>query len=119
MITTVLRNLIANAIKFTPKKGKITIRTNLKLIEKNGESIEFVELSVIDTGIGISEDMINRILKSTDSYTTLGTDKEQGSGLGINICMDFLNRHDQKLFIESNKGEGSTFKFYLPVKNNE
>lgn len=115
MITTVLRNLISNAIKFTPKKGKITVRTNLKVIEEEGKTSDLAEISVIDTGIGISKEMINRILKSTDTYSTLGTDKEKGSGLGINICIDFLNRHKQKLFIENNI-EGSTFKFYLPIK---
>ena len=124
MITTVLRNLISNAIKFTSKKGKITVHTDLKVIEKEGETIEFAEISIIDTGIGISDEMIDRILKSSDTYTTLGTDRETGSGLGINICIDFLKRHDQKLFIENNKEkqndtEGSTFKFYLPIKNNE
>ncbi|RLD68351.1 MAG: hypothetical protein DRI95_03295 [Bacteroidetes bacterium] len=123
MITTVLRNLISNAIKFTPKEGKITIRTDLKVIEQEGVQIELSEISVIDTGIGISDEMIDRILKPTDTYSTLGTDKEQGSGLGINICMDFLNRHKRKLFIENNKEkqtdkEGSTFRFYLPIKSN-
>ncbi len=122
MITTVLRNLISNAIKFTHKEGKIVVQTNLKTIEKDGETVDVAEISVIDTGMGISEDMINRILKSTDTYSTLGTDKEKGSGLGINICMDFLNRHEQKLLIENNKQknnkiEGSTFKFYLPITN--
>jgi len=123
MITTVIRNLVSNAIKFTPKGGKITIQTNLVTIKKEGKDVDFAEISIIDTGIGIDNDIINRILKSADTFSTLGTDKEQGSGLGINICMDFLNRHEQKLLIENNKEsnhktEGSTFKFYLPIMNN-
>ncbi len=114
MITTVLRNLISNAIKFTPHNGKITVATNLvEAVEKNGTFL--AEISVSDTGIGISEEIIKRILKGGDIFSTMGTDKEKGSGLGINICIDFLNKHNQKMIIENNKAGGSTFKFYLPV----
>jgi signal transduction histidine kinase len=114
MITTVLRNLISNAIKFTPHKGKITVSTSLvEAVEKNGTFL--AEISVSDTGIGISEEIIKRILKGGDIFSTMGTDKEKGSGLGINICIDFLNKHNQKMIIENNKTGGSTFKFYLPV----
>ncbi len=114
MITTVLRNLISNAIKFTPHKGKITVSTDLvESKEKNGNFL--AEISVSDTGIGISDEIIKRILKGGDIFSTLGTDKEKGSGLGINICIDFLNKHNQKMIIENNKGGGSTFRFYLPV----
>lgn len=120
MITTVLRNLISNAIKFTPKNGTITISTKLKKIDKN-DTTKLVEISVVDTGIGMTEKMISQILESSNTYTTLGTDKEQGSGLGINICIDFLKRHEQELFIENNKEKqgvsGSTFTFYLPVES--
>lgn len=121
MITTVLRNLISNAIKFTPKDGIITVYTKLKLVDKEGDISNLVEVSVIDTGIGLSDKMISRILKLSNTYTTLGTDKEQGSGLGINICIDFLKRHNQQLFIENNekteKKPGSKFTFYLPAES--
>ncbi len=114
MITTVLRNLISNAIKFTPHKGKITVSTDLvESKEKNGNFL--AEISVSDTGIGISDEIIKRILKGGDIFSTMGTDKEKGSGLGINICIDFLNKHNQKMIIENNKTGGSTFRFYLPV----
>lgn len=123
MITTVLRNLISNAIKFTPKKGEIIVRTELKVLEENGTSNEMAEISIIDNGIGISDEMIDLIIKTDGNFSTLGTEKEQGSGLGINICIDFLKRHKQELFIENNKItqkniEGSTFRFYLPIRNN-
>ena len=120
MITTVLRNLISNAIKFTPKNGTIRVRTNLNVIEKEKNTAKQVQISVIDTGIGMTDKMISQILKPSNTYTTLGTDKEQGSGLGINICIDFLKRHKQQLFIENNKdieNPGSNFTFYLPISS--
>ena len=109
-----------NSLRFAKIQNEIGIKGTyyFRAVPESWDENVIAEISVLDTGIGISDDMIKRILKSTDSYTTLGTDKEQGSGLGINICMDFLNRHGQKLFIENNKKkEGSTFKFYLPVKS--
>jgi len=113
MITTVIRNLISNAVKFTPNNGNITIKTKQN---KN----ELIEISIIDDGIGISEEIIHKILNFNETYTTLGTKNEKGSGLGINICIDFLNRHNQKLLIKSNEtdtkiNKGSVFKFYLPI----
>ncbi|MCF6240490.1 MAG: ATP-binding protein [Bacteroidales bacterium] len=114
MITTVLRNLISNAIKFTPHEGQIIVSAKLvEAEEKNGTLL--AEISVSDTGVGISDEIIKRILKGGDIFSTLGTDKEKGSGLGINICIDFLNKHNQKMIIENNETGGSTFKFFLPV----
>ncbi len=114
MVTTVLRNLITNAIKFTPRNGEIVVSTDLVELPEKYNTL-FAEISVSDTGIGISQEVIDRILKNDDTFSTLGTDKEKGSGLGINICIDFLSKHDQKLIIENNKEGGSTFKFYLPI----
>lgn len=114
MITTVLRNLISNAIKFTPHQGKIIVSTNL-VASKEKEGDFLAEISVSDTGVGISDEIIKRILKGGDIFSTMGTDKEKGSGLGINICIDFLKKHNQKMIIENNDTGGSTFKFYLPI----
>jgi len=114
MITTVLRNLISNAIKFTPKNGTITVYTKLKVVDNEGDISNLVEVSVIDTGVGLTDKMISRILKLSNTY-------KQGSGLGINICIDFLKRHNQQLFIENNekteKKPGSKFIFYLPTES--
>ncbi len=116
MITTVLRNLISNAIKFTKKNG--LIKVTVAMIKLNAD--EMVEVRVIDNGIGISKTNIDKILKVNEAFSTLGTDKEQGSGLGISICIDFLKKHGQKLFVENNKdtsdSQGTTFKFNLPLK---
>jgi len=117
MITTVLRNLISNAIKFTNKKGQIKVVATIQKIELNGKLNELVEIKVIDNGIGISKDNINKILKTNELFTTPGTLKEQGSGLGIGICIDFLKKHNQNLHVENNmeidNTKGTTFKFYL------
>lgn len=117
MITTVLRNLISNAIKFTPRKGKIKIITSRFVHEQNGKSEEQIEVQIVDNGIGISNENINKILKMNELFSTPGTEKEQGSGLGIGICIDFLKAHDQSLIVENNQTtkeeKGSTFKFYL------
>ncbi len=119
MITTVLRNLISNAIKFTQPNGQVFVTVQNVLQKVNGETDEFIELRVIDNGVGIKEEDIEKILNPSELFTTQGTDKEQGSGLGISICIDFLNRHSKKLFISKNNGEndtpsnGTTFRFYL------
>ena len=120
MVTTVLRNLISNAIKFTPENRKIIVKTDL--IVPNGGDInkKLIEVSIIDSGIGVTEEVIDRILRSTETYTTVGTNEEKGFGLGINICIDFLKQHKQKLFVENNtetngNAEGCTFKFHLPT----
>jgi signal transduction histidine kinase/ligand-binding sensor domain-containing protein len=116
MITTVLRNLISNSIKFTKKNGLIKVIVGL--VNQNGDKL--VEVKVVDNGIGISKANIDKILKVNEAFSTLGTDKEQGSGLGISICIDFLKKHGQKLLVFNNKdvsdSQGTTFKFYLPVK---
>ncbi|MBN2756386.1 MAG: GAF domain-containing protein [Bacteroidales bacterium] len=123
MITTVIRNLISNAIKFTSSDGNIVVKTKKTHKIINSVNKELVEISIIDDGIGISKQLIDKILNLNETFSTLGTEKEKGSGLGINICLDFLKRHNQKLIIESketnsNIEKGSIFKFYLPTENN-
>jgi len=110
MISIVIRNLIANAIKFTSQGGSITI-TGEKISE------EKIEISVIDTGVGIKKEVIPLLLDEYDLYTTPGTKSEKGSGLGLSICVQFIKRNGGKLEIESKEGKGSTFKFTLPSKS--
>ena len=106
MITTVIRNLIYNAIKFTPKKGKIIISSN--------ETEPGVEISIKDTGVGISPKNIETLFQSDVYYTTKGTSKETGIGLGLMLCKDFIEKNGGEIQVESIKGQGSTFKFTLP-----
>jgi len=110
MIKTVLRNLIINAIKFTDEKGTVSISGK----ENNGK----IEVEVADNGIGIQQSNLEKILNYKEYYTTFGTKREKGSGLGLNLCIDFIERNNGELFIDSEYGKGSTFTFTLPSGNN-
>ena len=105
MIKTVLRNLVSNAIKFTPTDGKIRIST----VREDGR----VQVQVIDTGAGISKEDIKKILNTEEHFSKLGTDKEPGTGLGLVLCQTFIAQHQGQLRIDSVPGEGSTFSFDL------
>ncbi len=107
MIDTVLRNLISNAIKFTPENGKVKI----SVIKK----FDQCEISVKDTGVGMSELIINKILNTNKPLSTKGTNNEGGTGLGLLLCKEFINKNNGVFTIESKIGEGSTFKFVLPT----
>jgi two-component system sensor histidine kinase/response regulator len=111
MIKTVIRNLLVNAIKFTDDGGNVTISGN----EKNGK----VEVHIADTGIGIKKGDLEKILNKKDYYTTFGTKREKGSGLGLNLCLDFVARNNGDLFIDSEYGKGSTFTFTLPANEKD
>jgi len=111
MIKTVLRNLIINAIKFTYEKGRITLSSE----KRNGQ----VEISVSDTGIGIQKHNLQKILDNKAYYTTFGTRREKGSGLGLNLCIDFVRRNNGDLFIDSEYKKGSSFTFTLPAREEE
>jgi signal transduction histidine kinase len=106
MIRIVLRNLISNAIKFTPENGSIDIHAE----QTATDSLIYVE----DTGIGMSKETIDRV-NAKQYYTTAGTSMEKGSGFGLMLCSDLINRHDGSLTIESVPGKGSRFIIKLPV----
>lgn len=107
MINTVIRNLINNAIKFTDKEGKISVST----VKTDG----FIEISVTDTGVGMTDDIINKILQTEEFHSSTGTMDEPGTGLGLAICKEFLATHESKLQILSQPGKGSTFSFKIPA----
>jgi signal transduction histidine kinase len=105
-LKTILRNLISNAIKFTPEKGKITI-----IAEKNeNETI----ITVSDDGVGIEPDAQDKLFKDFKTFSTNGTKGEKGTGLGLLICKMYVEKHDGKIWVESTPGKGSNFKFTLP-----
>lgn len=106
MIETVLRNLISNAVKFTPGGGEISIRAK--------KSDEEVQIYVSDSGIGLPQDKINRLFKIEDSFTTVGTEQETGTGLGLVLCHDFLEQHQGTISVESKLNIGTTFKITIP-----
>ncbi len=111
MLSTVFRNLITNAIKFTPKSGKITI--SAKEVSDNNQ--EFINISVKDTGIGISKEIQSKIFDIAENTSTQGTENEAGTGLGLIICKEFIEKHGGKIWVESESNEGSCFIFSLPV----
>ena len=106
MIGSILRNLISNAIKFTDKGGKIFI--SVKQVNKN------LKIEVSDTGVGIPKDVIGKLFHIEESVTTLGTNKEEGTGLGLILCKDFVQKHCGKIWVESEQGKGSKFIFTIP-----
>jgi PAS domain S-box-containing protein len=106
MITAVVRNLISNAIKFTPIDGDIKIITM--------ENDDALTICVSDTGIGICDEDLDKLFRIDISHTTPGTASERGTGLGLILCKEFVERHGGNIWVESQEGEGSTFKFTLP-----
>lgn len=106
MITTVIRNLVSNAIKFTKEKGKIEIFAGI-----NNDS---VEVTVKDNGVGMEKEVIEKIFSENRQYTTNGTNNEKGSGLGLPLCKEFIKKHNGTLWAESEPDKGSRFTFRLP-----
>lgn len=105
MIYTVLRNLVANSLKFTPPGGQITLSSRLD------DTMVVFELK--DTGIGMSQDVINKIFYRRESFTSHGTNNELGSGLGLGVCIDFIELHQSKLIVKSEIGKGTSISFSL------
>ncbi|MCL2074662.1 MAG: tetratricopeptide repeat-containing sensor histidine kinase [Marinilabiliaceae bacterium] len=109
MILTVIRNLLANAVKFTNKEGNIT----LKIENKQDDKTEKVIISISDTGVGMTDTQIQNLFHSDFQQSTIGTEGESGSGLGLIVCDELLQKHNSKLHIESEIGKGSKFWFEL------
>lgn len=107
MIKTIVRNLTSNAIKFTPDGGEIILSAQQK--ESN------VIIKVMDTGVGIHEKDLKKLFKVKESYTTRGTDDEQGTGLGLIICNDFAKLHGGSIHVNSKPGKGSEFIVLIPL----
>jgi len=108
MVKTILRNLISNAIKFTNPGGEIVIRAE----QKEKELI----VSVTDNGVGIKKEHIDKLFKIDYNYSTLGTNKEKGTGLGLLLCKEFIEMHGGKIWAESNETKGCSFNFSLPFR---
>nr|WP_320118995.1 sensor histidine kinase [uncultured Marinifilum sp.] len=108
MISTVLRNLISNSIKFTHKNGLITVSA-----EKTHKNIQ---ISVCDNGIGIEKIQMQNLFEITKNNSSLGTEMEKGTGLGLVLCNEFIKKHNGDIWVESKVGKGSCFKISLPNK---
>jgi signal transduction histidine kinase/ligand-binding sensor domain-containing protein len=107
MVRSVLSNFISNAIKFTPNGGKIQVSSFMLP--------DYVEIRVTDTGIGIDSESFSKLFRINHHFTTLGTSKEKGTGLGLIICKELVEMNKGKIFAESIPGKGSTFGFTLPL----
>lgn len=108
-IKVVIRNLVSNAIKFTPADGLVTIAAQSGFANK-------MQISVTDSGIGMSDEHQKKLLKAEESISTFGTRGERGTGLGLSLCRDFVRANHGNFWFESLPGKGSTFFFTLPVE---
>ena len=106
MLKTILRNLVSNAIKFTDTGGVINLKA-----EKNTEN---VTISVSDNGIGIPPDNVVKLFNISEVFSTKGTAKEAGTGLGLLLCKEFVEKHGGKIWVESEVGKGTKFYFTIP-----
>lgn len=107
ILKTVLRNLISNSIKFTKPGGNI----NVFAISKQKK----VEITVSDDGVGMNNETKNKLFKFDTNYTSVGTENEKGSGLGLVLCKEFVEKLGGEIWLESEEGVGSDFKFTLPL----
>lgn len=106
MISLILRNLISNAVKFTPNGGSVCIKAI--------ETIRRVEISIIDSGVGIKPSDLEKLFRIDSGFTTLGTNDERGSGLGLLLVKEFVEKNNGQVYVSSIPGKGSTFTFSLP-----
>ncbi len=109
MLNTILRNLLTNALKFTNKDGEVCVNA----VSKNG----MVEISVHDSGVGMDDKTRDSIFRLDVSHSTPGTENETGTGLGLILCKEFVEKNEGKIYVESILGKGSTFTFSLPSAN--
>jgi PAS domain S-box-containing protein len=112
ILSTVFRNLLTNAIKFTSKHGEITLNTNLKYDKRKSK---FVEISIADNGVGIPKEKLDHLFSIDSHISTKGTDNESGSGLGLPLCKELLTIHNGDIWAESEEGKGSSFVFTIPI----
>ena len=107
MLSTIVRNLVSNSIKFTKPGGKIMVAS--KQVDN------YVEVSIADTGVGMRKEDLEKLFKLDKTISTKGTANEEGTGLGLLLCKEMINQHGGKIWVESESGKGTTFIFTLPV----
>lgn len=107
MVNVVLRNIVSNALKFTPSGGRITLLAA-------AQNAHWVEIAIADTGIGLATEDLPKLFRIDTHYTQVGTAGEQGTGLGLSLCKDLITKHGGRIWVESEIGAGTTFRFTLP-----
>ncbi len=110
MLSTTFRNLLSNAMKYTPENGKITVETQ--------ENEDMYTVKITDTGTGMSEEIKDRLLQTTKTNPTKGLRGEIGTGLGLDLAKRFIKKHEGTLNLDSEEGAGTTFYVTLPKKQN-
>ncbi|MEI7811603.1 MAG: PAS domain S-box protein [Ignavibacteria bacterium] len=110
MLNSILRNLLTNAVKFTMQGGKVNVSS-----KEIGH--ELVEISVTDSGIGMSEDLSEKLFKPDEKVGRKGTDGEPSTGLGLLLCKEFVEKHGGKIWVTSEKGKETIFSFTIPATN--
>lgn len=111
-ISLVFRNILWNAIKFTPKSGKISI--NVTGMNAGGKYI--AKISFTDTGVGMNQAQVEKLFRIDSISTTRGTEGEHGTGLGLILCKDYIELNQGKITVDSRLNSGTTFTVYLPSK---
>lgn len=106
MLDTILRNLISNALKFTPENGKVIVRLS--------ENETFINVCVEDNGVGIDKSNLSKLFRLDEHFTTKGTAKEKGTGLGLILCKELAEKNKGRLSVESEAGKGSKFTLSIP-----
>lgn len=108
MFKTIVRNLLNNALKFTKRNGMVGIRVK--------KTDEWVEITVVDNGMGMNQERVDQVWNFTSQHSTKGTDMEVGTGLGLSICKQLVEKHNGCIWVKSELGKGSEFTFQLPSK---
>jgi signal transduction histidine kinase len=106
-VNTVVRNLLSNSIKFTPEGGTIT----LSLRQTGNEA----QVSIADTGVGMSKEVMDKLFRIDTKHSTQGTANEKGTGLGLILCKEFIEKNGGRIWVQSEIGKGSVFAFTLPA----
>jgi signal transduction histidine kinase len=111
MFETIIRNLVANAIKFTAMNGEVNVYAQLVQLENR----DFAEILVADNGVGMEANRLSKLFKISENTSTMGTENEAGTGLGLLLSKEFVDLHKGKISVTSKPGEGSVFKCLFPL----
>jgi two-component system, sensor histidine kinase and response regulator len=114
MLNTILNNLIMNAIKFTPISGSIKISAE-QYIAGSDFGKDFIKISVSDTGVGMRAEVCENLFTANKPASSPGTEKEEGTGLGLILSREMVDRHGGHIMVESTPGKGSIFSFLIPA----